>query len=97
MRKGARYRDSLLLAAGELGREALIHAFQGDEAQEFLAAFAALRGSDAADPEGEFDVLRDSHVAEEGVVLEDQAYAAASGSYVGYVTAVEGDAAVVYA
>jgi hypothetical protein len=93
----AGYRYALLLAAGELGREALIHAFQGDEAQELLAALAALAGFDAANPEGEFDVFRDCHVAEEGVVLENEAYAAQARGYVGHVAAVQGDSAVVYA
>jgi hypothetical protein len=95
--QGARYCYALLLAAGELGREALIHAFQCDQAQELLAALAAFGGLYAADAEGEFDVFRYGHVAEEGVVLEDQAYAAAAGGYMGYVTAMQRYAAVVYA
>jgi hypothetical protein len=66
----------------------LIHAFQGHEAQELLAAFAAFGGPYTADSQGEFDVFRDGHVAEKGVVLKDQAYAAAAGGYVGYVAAV---------
>jgi hypothetical protein len=95
--EGAGYCDALLLAAGELCGEALVHAFQGYQTKQFLTAVAALGGAYTSYTEGKFDVFRYGHVAEEGVVLEYEADAAAAGGHVGYVAAVEGNAAVVYA
>ncbi len=38
VREGARHGDTLLLTAGKLGGQALVHALEGNEAQQLLAA-----------------------------------------------------------
>ena len=95
MGERARYRDPLLLAAGKLRGQALIHALEGDEAKQLLPPLATLAGFHAPDSQREFDIFGDRHVTEERVVLEYQPHAAAAGSDVGDVTTVKGDPAVV--
>ena len=70
---------------------------EGDEAEQFVPAFAAVGRLHAADAKGEFDVVRHGHVAEEGVILEDQSDTALFSGQVGYVAAMKRDAAVVHA
>jgi hypothetical protein len=95
MGERARDRDPLLLAAGQLRGQALIHALEGDEAKQFLPPLAPLAGLHASDSQREFDIFADRHVTEERVVLEHQPYAAAASSHVGDVTTMKGDSAVV--
>src|SRR5207247_2425202 len=73
-------RDALALAARELARIAPAKARKLHQAEQLLDAFAdrvARRTRAAAhnaEPEG--DVLRDGHVAEQSIMLEDEADAA---------------------
>ena len=60
----ARYSHPLLLAAGKLRGQPLVHAFEGDQAKQLLPPLATLAGSHAPDPQCEFDVFGDRHVAE---------------------------------
>ncbi len=62
VRQGAGDGNALLLASGQLRRQAIIHAFQRHEAQQLLAALATSSGSHAANTQGEFDVFRHGHV-----------------------------------
>ena len=48
VRQRARDRDALLLAAGELGRQALVHALERDELQQLLAPGHALGAASCA-------------------------------------------------
>ncbi len=91
----ARHGDPLLLAARELRRETIVHALQGDETQELLAALAALGRFHPPHAECEFDVFSDSHVEEQRVVLEHQTDATLAGGSVRDVAAVERDAPMV--
>ena len=91
VRERARDGDALLLAAGELGREALVHALEGDELQQLLAAHQAVGALHAPHPQRELDVVRDAHVAEQGVVLEHEADPAVAGGDAGHVPAVQRD------
>ena len=50
---------------------------------------APVDGFHAPDPQREFDVVRDGHVAEQRVVLEHEADAAIPRAYMGYVVAVQ--------
>ena len=71
--QGARQRDALALAAGELGRQPALQPLELDEPEELVDPRPHLGLRAAADHQPEGDVLRDRHVAEEGVVLEDEA------------------------
>ena len=95
VREGASDGHALLLAAGELGRQTIVHAFQRDQAQQFLATLAAVVGAHAPHPQRELDVLADGHVAEQRVVLEHEADAALTRRDVRDVVAVQRDAAVI--
>ena len=70
-------RDTLALAAGKLGREAARKPVEPDQTQQFQDAVAdlGLARPAGARPRGEAegDVVEDAHVAEERVVLEDEA------------------------
>jgi hypothetical protein len=88
-------RYPLLLPAGQLCGQALIHALEGHEAKKLLPPLATLAGLHTPDSQCEFDVFTDRHVTEERVVLEHQPHAAAASSYVGDVTTMKGDPAVV--
>jgi len=95
--EGAGEGDALALAAGELVGEAVAEAGEADGFEELIDAFGDFlfgRAVFAADFEAEGDVFEDVEVAEEGVVLEDEADAALAGRGVGDVFAVEVDAAV---
>ena len=87
--------DALLLAAGQLSRHAQAQAGQVHELEQLLAAPAALVLAEPTDLEGEFDVLGDGHVAEQGVVLKDDAHTALLRRKRGDVTAMEDHAAVI--
>jgi hypothetical protein len=76
VRQRARHGDALLLAAGELRGQALVHAFERHELQQFLATLAPVGGLHAAHPQRELDVVGHGHVAEQRVVLEHEADAA---------------------
>src|SRR5262249_32665959 len=70
-------RDALALAAGELRRIALVEAAELDELEEVRDALAnrGLLRSALRRPhrKAEGDIVEDGHVAEESVVLEDEA------------------------
>ena len=87
--------DALLLAAGKLGRQALVHALERDELQQLCAPRHALGTAHAPDAQRELDVVRDAHVAEERVVLEYEADAAVAGRNAGDVAPVQRYAPVV--
>jgi hypothetical protein len=95
VRERARHGDTLLLASGELARQALVHAFEGYQLEQLLPAGPAIGGLHAPDAQCEFDVVGHGHVAEQRVVLEDEADAAIPGAHVRDVAAVKRDAAVV--
>ena len=95
VRQRARHGDALLLAAGELARQALVHAFERHELEQFLAPGAPVGGLHAPHAQREFDVVGHGHVAEQRVVLEHEADAAIAGPDVGHVAAVQGNAPVV--
>ena len=95
VRQRARHRDALLLAAGELPGQALVHALERHELEQFLAARAPLGRLHAPHAQREFDVVRHGHVAEQGVVLEHEADATVAGANVGDVAAMQRNAAVV--
>jgi hypothetical protein len=91
----ARDCDALLLAARELGRQAIVHAFERDQLQQLLAPGQAIGTLHAPDAEREFDVVRDAHVPEQGVVLEHEADAAIARRDAGDVAPVQGHPPVV--
>ncbi len=91
----ARDRDALLLAARELGRQAFVHALEGDELQQFPSAGQPIAVLHAPDAERELDVVGDAHVAEQGVVLEHEADAAVARRDAGDVAPVQRYPAVV--
>jgi hypothetical protein len=70
-------RDALALAARQLARVALAEAGQLDQLEQLLDAAVDLVAFDgrgrAASREPEGDVLRDGHVAEQGIMLEHEA------------------------
>ncbi len=95
VRECARHRDALLLAARELGRQAVVHALERDQAQQLLAARTTLGSLHLAHAQRELDVVADRHVAEQRVMLEDEADLALARGHVRHVPAVQEDAAVV--
>ena len=68
----ARERDALPLAARELGGLALTDAWEADAIEHFARADAPLVARHPFHPQPVLDVLRDRHVGEQGVVLEDR-------------------------
>ena len=88
-------RDALLLAARELARQPLIVAFERDEPEQLGAPAPAVRAPHAASAQRELDVVGHRHVAEQRVVLEDEADLALARADVRDVAAVQHDAAVV--
>ena len=95
VRQGARHRHALLLAAGQLRRQPLVHALERHQPQQLLAACAAHLAAHVAHAQRELDVLGHRHVAEQRVVLEHQAHAALARGDVRDVAPVQGDAAVI--
>jgi hypothetical protein len=93
VREGARERDALLLPARELVRTPATEARELDELEQFVAPSGTLPGGNAADAQSELDVLRDRHVAEECVVLENEADPARTRRRAGHVAPVEENAA----
>ena len=69
--EGARERDALLLAPGELLGEGVDAVVELDEAEHLVGAPAALGERDAEELQDEGDVLEDGPRGEELVVLED--------------------------
>ena len=92
---GARERDALALAARELVRIALGQAVELDEGEQLgdLGPDRRLVGPHRLRPDAqaEGDVLEDRHVAEQGVVLEDEADPALAHVGAGRVLAMEED------
>jgi hypothetical protein len=91
-REGAGEGDALALAAGELRGVAVCVAVELDEAEEIVDAALDLGPGPLADLEAERDVLPDGHVAEEGIVLEDEAHSAELNGDGGGVLSGEDDA-----
>jgi hypothetical protein len=73
VRKRPRDRDALLLAARKLCGHAIVQAFEPDQLKQVLPPFAAHGRRNTARPQRELDVLPDTHVPEERIVLEDEA------------------------
>jgi hypothetical protein len=97
MCKRTSYSYALLLAAGKLSRHALIHAFQSDQPEQFLPSLTTVGRLRSTHAQRKFDVVRYGHVAEQGVVLEDEADPTLLCRNMGDVATVKRDAAVVYA
>ena len=95
VRQRPRDRHPLLLSAGELRRQPLVESLERHQPQQLLAPLAAGTRAHAAHAQRKLDVLRDGHVAEQGVVLEHQAHAALARGDVRDVAAVQGDAPVI--
>ena len=95
VRQRTRHRHALLLAAGELRRQPLIHALERHQAQQLLATLPARPGAHVPHAQRELDVLCHRHMAEQRVVLEHQPHAALAGGDVRDVAAVQCDAAMV--
>ena len=89
VRKRARHGHALLLPAGELRRQAIVHALERHEPQQLLASRASLGRAHPAHPERELDVVRHGHVPEQRVVLEDEADLALARRNAGDVAAVQ--------
>ncbi len=70
--EGASQRDALALAAGQLLRVPIGEPRHLDELEQLLHADVPRLLRLLPDPEAEGDVLRDGHVPEQGVVLEDE-------------------------
>ena len=69
-------RHPLALAAGELGRVAVLEAVQPDDLEQLVDAALDLGLGPLADRQAERDVVAHRHVLERRVVLEDEADAA---------------------
>ena len=95
VRQRARHGHALLLAAGELARQPLVHAFERHQLEQLLAPGAPIGGLHAPHAQREFDVVRHGHVAEQRVVLEHQADATIARTHVGDVAAVQRNAPVI--
>ena len=95
VRQGARHGNPLLLPAGELRRQAVVHALERHEAQQLRASRAPLGRAHPSHPERELDVVRHGHVAEQRVVLEDEADLALARRNAGDVAPVQRHAPVV--
>ena len=96
VRQRARHRDALLLAAGELRRQALVHAFERDQLEQFLAAARAARPPSCAARAARTRCCRPRSCGgtarSSGTRSRRRARAR---RHVGDVTAMQGDAAVV--
>ncbi len=90
---GAGEGDALLLAAGKLGRFAVLQSSQRNEIQGVFDAVFNLRLGEAAHAEAEGDVFIDAHVGEEGVGLENLVDVALVRWETGDVVMVEEDSA----
>ena len=95
MRQRPRHGDPLLLTAGELRRQPLIHAFERHQAQQLLTALAPAPCAHVAHAQRELDVVGHRHVAKQRVVLEHEPDAALARRDVSDVAAVERDASVI--
>ena len=95
MRERACERDALLLAARQLARQPFVVAVERDELQQLGAPLAPLRAAHAARAQRELDVVRHGHVAEQRVVLKDEADLALLRAEARDVAPVQHDAAVI--
>ena len=95
VRQCARHRDALLLAARELGRQAVVHALERHEPSNSSRRARRSAALHLAHAQRELDVVADRHVAEQRVVLEDEADLALARGHVRHVPAVQEDAPVV--
>ena len=95
VRQGACERDALLLTARELARQPLVVALERHEPEQLGAPAAALAAPHAARAQRELDVVGHGHVAEQRVVLEDEADLALPRADVRDVAAMQHDAAVI--
>ncbi len=95
MRESARQRDALLLTARELARQSLVVALERHELQQLGAPSAPLRPADATRAQRELDVVGHGHVAEQRVVLKDDADLALLRAEARDVAAMQHDAAVI--
>ena len=95
--EGARKRDALALAARELARIAVGEPAELHEVEQFVDTFGdggLVRPHRARlDAQAECDILEHVHVAEQRVVLEDEADMALAGAARQRILAVEADAA----
>src|SRR5690606_18315907 len=92
----ARERDTLLLSARQLARSPVTEPAESHDVQQLLAASPPLLRRNLPDAQRELDVLRDGHVPEQRVVLEDEADAAFARRDIRHVAAVEQDASLVH-
>ncbi|MNT19628.1 hypothetical protein D3C72_1548960 [compost metagenome] len=88
--------DTLLLAAGQLRRVAVLEAFQARQCQRLLDPNPGFGGRYFAQVEGEGDVLGHAHVREQGIALENHAHVALVGRQFADVVAVHEDPATVW-
>jgi len=88
--------DALLLAAGELRGQALVHALESDEPQELAAPRMAGAGAHATHAQGKLNVVGDRHMTEERVVLKHEADVALLRGNMRDVTAMQRDAPVIH-
>ena len=70
---GPRHGDALRLAAAELGGISVLDAGQMNQIQQLANAIPDLLLAGATLLEAEADIVRDRHVREQGIVLEDHA------------------------
>ena len=89
----ARERDALLLAAGELARQALVHRHQADRRHRRAGPLARQRAGDAGDAQAVGDVGEHVHVRKERVALEHHADVALGRRQIGDVAAGDDDPA----
>ena len=95
MRESSCERDALLLAARQLARQPLVVAVERDELQQLGAPLASLCATNSARAQRELDVVRHGHVAEQRVVLKDEADLALLRAEARHVAPMQHDAAVI--
>ncbi len=81
----------LLLPAGELARVVLLVLLHADELQSLHDHLVPLGLGLFSDHQGKLHVLEDSHVGEEGKVLENHAQLPLVGGHIGHVLSVNED------
>src|SRR5690606_12489112 len=90
-------RDTLALAAGDLARKAFLKTAKLNKLQQALHTAADFAGAGTfvsrAHAQAECDIVEHRHVAEEGILLEDEAHAALAQREHGGVLAVKADRA----
>jgi hypothetical protein len=88
----ARDRDPLLLAARELGRQAVVVAFESDGGERLASPAVGVDGLAARHDEPVPDVLEHRHVREQRVALEHHRHVALGRADVGHVAPADQDA-----